>query len=73
MKLYTHKLPIKIEEILKTDTMNKTLEKQHKYNTRNKNLLNQPKVNNKTYHMSFLCNSIEHCQTLPDNVRPTLN
>ena len=40
--------------MIATDSLNKSLEKTHRYHTRNKNKLNLPKINNKNYRNSFL-------------------
>ena len=47
-------LPNKIEQLISTDSQDKSLVKRHNYNTRNKNKLNLPKINNKMYRDSFL-------------------
>ena len=66
-KLYNHKLPEKIETLLKTDKQNDTLRKTHKYETRQKTLMNQPLVTTKNNHNSFLCETLKQYHQLPKN------
>ena len=58
-------LPKKIMKIITTDSMNKSLEKTHKYNTRNKNNLYLPKIKNKQYRNSFLYQANKEIMLLP--------
>ena len=53
-RLENKQLPDKIMKIFSTDSLNKSLEKTHKYNTRNRNKLYLPKIKNKQYRNSFL-------------------
>ena len=57
-------LPKKIQETMKTDKDNKSLERTHKYDTRNKNKLNIARTNNRDYNKSFLVNSVKDFETL---------
>ena len=70
-KLYSHKLPIKIETLLKTDKQSDTLKKTYKYNTRHKKLMNQPLVTTKNYYNSFLCETLKQYHQLPKELRDT--
>ena len=58
-------LPEKIMKIITTDSMNKSLEKTHRYNTRNKNNLYLPKIKNKQYRNSFLYQANKEIMLLP--------
>ena len=64
-RLEHKQLPEKIMKIITTDSMNKSLEKTHKYNTRNKNNLYLPKIKNKQYRNSFLYQAIKEIMLLP--------
>ena len=68
-KFYNHKLPEKIETLLKTDKQNDTLRKTHKYETRHKALMNQPLVTTKNYHNSFLCETLKQYHQLLKELR----
>ena len=64
-RLAHKQLPEKIMKIITTDSMNKSLEKTHKYNTRNKNNLYLPKIKNKQYRNSFLYQANKEIMLLP--------
>ena len=68
-KLYNHKLPEKIETLLKTDKQNNTLRKTHKYETRQKTLMNQSLVTTKNYRNSFLRKTLKQYHQLPKELR----
>ena len=57
-------LPKKIQDTMKTDKDNKSLERTHKYDTRNKNKLNIARTNNRDYNKSFLVHSVKDFETL---------
>ena len=64
-RLQNKLLPKKIMQIIATDSLNKSLEKMHRYNTRNKNKLNLPKIKNKNYRDSFLYQANKQIMLLP--------
>ena len=64
-RLEHKQLPEKIMKIITTDSLNKSLEKTHKYNTRNKNNLYLPKIKNKQYRNSFLYQANKEIMLLP--------
>ena len=57
-------LPKKIQDTMKMDKDNKSLERTHKYDTRNKNKLNIARTNNRDYNNSFLVHSVKDFETL---------
>ena len=64
-RLENKQLPEKIMKIISTDSLNKSLEKTHKYNTRNRNKLYLPKIKNKQYRNSFLYQANKEIMLLP--------
>ena len=64
-RLQNKLLPKKIIKVIATDSLNKSLEKTHRYHTRNKNKLNLPKINNKNYRNSFLYQANKQIMLLP--------
>ena len=69
-------LPLPIMNTMTTNSMNKSLEKKHKYCTRNKNIPNNPKACTNTYQMSYLVTSLSEYQKLPlriKEIRPDLS
>ena len=62
-------LPTTIQNMIKSDSKEKSLVKTHSYPTRTKNIPNLPRAQNKTYHASFLFQSIKECEKLPLEVR----
>ena len=69
-RLQNKLLPMKIMNIITTDSSNKSLEKIHKYNTRNKNKLYLPKIKNKLYRNSFLYQANKEIMLLP-KIKPS--
>ena len=62
-------LPKTIQDLLKTDSKDRSLVKTHPYHTRTKNVPNLPKAMTKSYHTSFLMNSIKEYEKLPLELR----
>ena len=72
-KLYNQRLSGKLDTLLKTDKLNDSLRKTHKYNTRQKKLMNQPQVTTRNYHHSFLCETLKQFHKLPKELREIKN
>ena len=68
-KLEHSKLPPTIENMLKFDSKKRTLVKTHPYPTRTKDIPNLPTAHNKSYHASFLVQSIKEYEKLPVELR----
>ena len=68
-KLEHSQLPKTIQNMLNTDSKEKSLVKTHPYSTRTKNVPNLPRALNKTYHTSFLVKSIKEYEKLPLELR----
>ena len=68
-KLEHSLLPSTIQTMLKSDSKEKTLVKSHSYCTRTKNIPNLPIALNKSYHASFLVQSIKEYEKLPLEMR----
>ena len=72
-KLCHNLLPSNLLRELRTDSVQRTLAKQHCYNTRNKKVLNLPRFNKKTYQNSFLVQSIKKFSELPTELKNSIN
>ena len=68
-KLEHSRLPITIHDMLKSDSKNTSLVKTHSYQTRTKNIPNMPTALCKSYHASFLVQSIKEYERLPLELR----
>ena len=68
-KLEHSQLPTTIQNMLNTDSKEKSLVKTHPYPTRTKNVPNLPRAQNKAYHTSFLVKSIKEYEKLPLELR----
>ena len=68
-KLEHSQLPTTIQNILKSDSKKKSLVKTHPYPTRTKSIPNLPIAQNKSYHASFLVQSIKEYEKLPIELR----
>ena len=66
-------LPVNLQELLWTDSKNRSLQKTHKYNTREKHLPKLPKVTSSTYQRGFQFQSIKDYEATPVNIRNTIN
>ena len=62
-------LPSTIQNMLKSDSKEKSLVKTHSYSTRTKNIPNLPTAQNKAYHASFLVQSTKEYEKLPLEAR----
>ena len=58
-------LPINVHKLLGTDSLNKPLNKNHKYYTRHKKELNVPHAKYKSYHTSYLCKALSDYTSIP--------
>ena len=63
-KLNNNLLPLNLAKVLLTDSIGKTLKKQHKYCTRQKDHPNLPSHHSKLYNDSFLVQSIKNYNNL---------
>ena len=63
-KLEHSLLPSTMQNMIKSDSKEKTLVKTHSYCTRTKNIPNLPRAQNKSYHASFLVQSIKEYEKL---------
>ena len=68
-KLDHELLPRNINNLLWTDSKNKSLKKTHHYNTRSRNLPSLPKALCKTYHQNFQLHCIKEYMTVPVETR----
>ena len=62
-------LPTKVQNLLETDSQNRSLNKKHGYNTRHKKDLNIPQARYKSYHKSYLCKVLSEFTQLPLRVK----
>ena len=68
-KLQHHLLPIRLHNMLNSDSRLKSLEKIHHYETRNKNIPKLPSAKTKHYHSSFLFQSLRDYEIVPVETR----
>ena len=63
-KALREELPMELNKALRTDSANRSLNKDHTYSTRNKHVPNLPKCSSKTYRDSFLYHCIKDYSSL---------
>ena len=68
-QLDNHLLPLKLHNLLWTDSKNKSLQKTHQYSTREKHLPNLPKVSTRYYQKGFQYQSIKDYEATPMAIR----
>ena len=68
-KLQHHLLPVRLHNMLNSDSRMKSLEKRHHYETRNKNIPKQPSAKTRHYHTSFLFQSLKDYEMVPLEIR----
>ena len=68
-KLQNHLLPVRLHNMLNSDSRMKSLEKRHHYDTRNKNIPKLPSARTRHYHTSFLFQSLKDYEMVPLEIR----
>ena len=68
-KLQHYLLPIRVHNMLNSDSRMNSLEKSHQYGTRNKDIPKLPSAKTKDYHTSFLFQSLRDYETVPVETR----
>ena len=72
-KLHNGLLPIKLENLMWTDSKSKSLMKLHHYNTRQRKLPRLPKAQSRKYYCSFQFRSMSDFGNLPSKLRNSFN
>ena len=70
-KLQHHLLPVRLHNMLNSDSRMKSLQKRHHYETRNKNIPKLPSARTRHYHTSFLFQSLKDYEMVPLEIRNT--
>ena len=70
-KLQNHLLPVRLHNMLNSDSRMKPLEKRHQYDTRNKSTPKLPVAMTRHYHTSFLFQSLKDFEMVPLEIRNT--
>ena len=70
-KLQNHLLPVRLHNMLNSDSRMKPLEKRHQYDTRNKSTPKLPAARTRNYHTSFLFQSLNDYEMVPLEIRNT--
>ena len=72
-KLQHHLLPVRMHNMLNSDSRMESLEKIHHYEIRNKNIPKLPSAKTKHYHTSFLFQSLKYYEMVPVEIRNCRN
>ena len=70
-KTATPSTPVRLHNMLNSDSRMKSLEKRHQYETRNKNIPKLPSAKTRHYHTSFLFQSLKDYEMVPLEIRNT--
>ena len=71
-KMEHSQIPVTIQDMMKTDSRKKSLVKTHSYQTRTKSVPKLPTAQNKSYHASFLVQSIKDYSNLSNELRESI-